>query len=144
MCKALSQQKKSPHVVFSQRYFDWNGRNRENRNAQSDRVWVLTFAIILVIANMIIDAPAGLKKDLNKLIDIQQKLEILTNTINSAMNSLGIRQGRSSENAVVFAEIDSHKSRLMETCEKLYTSLNIPGDFNNNQGIVLIIFKRSF
>jgi hypothetical protein len=84
---------------------------------------------------MIIDAPAGLKKDLNKLIDIQQKVEILTNTINSAMNSLGIRQGRSSENAVVFAEIDSHKSKLMETCEKLYTSLNIPGDFNNNQGI---------
>ena len=76
-----------------------------------------------------------MKKNLTKLLDIQQKVDILSNTVSAAMSSLGTTGGSNSEIQDALTRIESYQSGLMTTCETLYTSLNIPGDFEKAQGI---------
>jgi hypothetical protein len=81
------------------------------------------------------DAPTAMRKNLTKLLDIQQKVDVLSNTIAAAMSSLAISESTNGRALAALAQIESHQAGLMSTCETLYTSLKIPGDFENGQGI---------
>ena len=59
------------------------------------------------------DAPAVMKKNLTKLLDIQQKVDILSNTVSAAMSSLGTTGGSNSEIQDALARIESYQSGLM-------------------------------
>ena len=114
---------------------EWTAQRQAQCSVRS-HTWVISYSLISLLTRpLTVDAPTVLKKNLAKLLDIQQNVDALSNTVNAVMSSLEINQGSGSQAQTALAQIVSYQSGLIATCEKLYASLNIPGDFENAQGI---------
>jgi len=100
-------------AAFKSKYFDKNGLRKNKRNALSDCVHCLHIFSETVSQQSTADTLAVMRKDLTKLLDIQQKVDILSNTVSAATSSLGITGGSNSEIQAALTCIESYQSGLM-------------------------------